>query len=287
MKNSLWTNVEVENATNALTTGVIWNAEGICIDSRKVQPRDIFVAFKGNRVDGHSYVLDAFKKGAVAAIVEREIEGLKEENPLLIVENVQEALAQLACSARNRSAADVIAITGSVGKTSSKNLLAKALSQFDSVHSTIGNLNNHIGAPLTLARLNVSSRFAVFELGMNHSGEIELLSKLIRPKVAMITNVHGVHLEQLKTERAVAEAKGEIFQGLTEGGSVVLNQDNAWTEFLKSDAKKRDIQKIITFGEDIKSDLQLVEWQPRKEKSLVTIKHDRKTYKYVLSELEY
>ena len=284
MNNSLWTNVEVENATNALTTGVIWNAEGICIDSRKVQPRDIFVAFKGNRVDGHSYVLDAFKKGAVAAIVEREIEGLKEENPLLIVENVQEALAQLACSARNRSAADVIAITGSVGKTSSKNLLAKALSQFDSVHSTIGNLNNHIGAPLTLARLNVSSRFAVFELGMNHSGEIELLSKLIRPKVAMITNVHGVHLEQLKTERAVAEAKGEIFQGLTEGGSVVLNQDNAWTEFLKSDAKKRDIQKIITFGEDIKSDLQLVEWQPRKEKSLVTIKHDRKTYKYVLSE---
>ena len=104
MKNSLWTNVEVENATNALTTGVLWNAEGICIDSRKVQPRDIFVAFKGNRVDGHSYVLDAFKKGAVAAIVEREIEGLKEENPLLIVENVQEALAQLACSARNRSA---------------------------------------------------------------------------------------------------------------------------------------------------------------------------------------
>ena len=110
------------------------------------------------------------------------------------------------------------------------------------MHATIGNLNNHIGAPLSLARLNGSSRFAVFELGMNNAGEIAFLSNLIRPKVALITNVHGVHLEQLKTERAIAEAKAEIFNGLSENGSVVLNQDNPWIDFLKSRAEKKGIK---------------------------------------------
>ena len=148
---------------------------------------------------------------------------MSEESPVLIVANVQKALVQIACLARKRSEAKFVAVTGSVGKTSSKNLLAKALAQFDKVHATIGNLNNHIGAPLSLARLNGSSRFAVFELGMNNTGEIAFLSNLIRPKVALITNVHGVHLEQLKTERAIAEAKAEIFNGLSENGSVVLN----------------------------------------------------------------
>ena len=284
MSRSLWTNMEIEGATKAHTDGRKWSAAGVSIDSRKVQPKDIFIAFRGSRVDGHCYVADAFEKGAAAAIVERKIDGLSEESPVLIVANVQKALVQIACLARKRSEAKFVAVTGSVGKTSSKNLLAKALAQFDSVHATIGNLNNHIGAPLSLARLNGSSRFAVFELGMNNTGEIAFLSNLIRPKVALITNVHGVHLEQLKTERAIAEAKAEIFNGLSENGSVVLNQDNPWIDFLKSRAEKKGIKNIITFGEDKKSDLQLLEWQPGEGKSFVKIQLKNETHQYVLSE---
>ena len=284
MSSSLWTNMEIEGATNASTDGRNWSASGVSIDSRKVQPKDIFIAFKGSRVDGHCYVADAFEKGAAVAIVERKIDGLSEERPILIVENVQKALFQIACLARNRSEAEFVAVTGSVGKTSSKNLLAKALAQFDSVHATIGNLNNHIGAPLSLARLNASSRFAVFELGMNNTGEISLLSNLMRPKVALITNVHGVHLEQLKTERAIAEAKSEIFNGLLENGSAVLNQDSPWINLLKSRAEKKGIKNIITFGEDKKSDVQLLDWQSGEGKSFVKIQLNNEPYQYVLSE---
>ena len=132
MSRSLWTNMEIEGATKAHTNGRKWSAAGVSIDSRKVQPKDIFIAFRGSRVDGHCYVADAFEKGAAAAIVERKIDGLSEESPVLIVANVQKALVQIASLARKRSEAKFVAVTGSVGKTSSKNLLAKALAQFDS-----------------------------------------------------------------------------------------------------------------------------------------------------------
>lgn len=227
----------------------------IFIDSRKATTNGLFVALKGERNDGHDYLIQAFANGAVAAIVEKIPSELANSNPdlcsnLLLVENSYQALNQIAQFARSRSRAKIIAITGSVGKTSTKEMLKMAFATQGKTFATSGNLNNHIGLPLSLCNLAPDCEYGIFEIGMNHLHEIEPLTKILRPHLAAITNVGPVHIEFFKDEQEIALAKSEIFCGLSEQGIALINCDIQQFDFLFSQAKKLGINEgnIATFG---------------------------------------
>jgi UDP-N-acetylmuramoyl-tripeptide--D-alanyl-D-alanine ligase len=245
---ALWTAREAAGATGAkLAHGEAWIAEGVSIDTRAVQPGDLFVALKGPRFDGHDFVVSALSNGAAAAMIDRQIPGA-DPAFLLSVPDTQAGLEALARAARARSKAGIVAVTGSVGKTGTKEALAKALGSLGPTHASSGNLNNHIGLPLSLARLPAGVRFGVFEIGMNHAGEIAPLSTLLRPHVAIITNVEAVHIAHFPNIEAIADAKAEIFEGMTPDGTVVLNRDNPHFTRLANRAKDRNIRRIWSFG---------------------------------------
>ncbi len=214
-----WVAADAVKATGGISTGD-WAAVSISIDSRSIQPGDLFVALQGPTFDGHDFVADAFTRGAVAAMVSRKQDGV---GPYLIVEDTLKGLQDLARFARTRSSARVIALTGSVGKTGVKEALRHVLSFQGETHASLASFNNHWGAPLSLALLPEKARYGIFELGMNHAGEIEPLSKLVRPHVALITNVHPVHIGNLGSIEAIAQAKAEIFVGLEPDGHTVIN----------------------------------------------------------------
>ena len=188
----------------------------------------MFIALSGTNFDGHNYVSDALASGAVAAIVSRIPEGLENSPALVVVEDSNQALIDLARFARARTSAKIIGITGSVGKTTTKDGLTAALSVCGNTHSTIGNLNNHIGAPLTLSRLPNNAVYSVIELGMNHSGELNEISTLSQPDIAVITNIEAVHLENFDSVYGIADAKSEIFAGL--GNTCLLYTSDAADE---------------------------------------------------------
>jgi UDP-N-acetylmuramoyl-tripeptide--D-alanyl-D-alanine ligase len=245
----LWTAAEAAAALG-LRPGRAWRATGVSIDSRTIAGGELFVAIKGERHDGHDFVADAFRRGAVAAIVARVPPGLPEDKPLLLVPDTLQALAALGLAARARCRARVVAVTGSVGKTGTKEAIALALSTQGKTHASAGNLNNEIGVPLSLARLPRDAQFAVFELGMNHAGEISRLSRMVRPDVAVITTVEPVHIEFFGSVEAIADAKGEIFDGMTRAGAAVLNIDNPHFERLSALAFSRGIVRVLSFGSD-------------------------------------
>lgn len=253
--NALWTAAEAAAALG-LTPSDDWTARNVSIDSRAVEPGDLFVAIVGDQFDGHDFVEAASAKGAVAALTNRRIGS----GPQLIVPDTVAGLARLGEAARARSAAKVAAVTGSVGKTGTKEMLARALRDQGLTHANLGNLNNHIGAPLSLARLPREAAFAVFELGMNHPGEIAPLSRMVRPSVAIITNVEPVHLEFFENEDGIADEKAQIFAGLPVGGTAVLNRDNHHFKRLKRHAEARDLT-IVTFGAGDLADFRLLESQ--------------------------
>lgn len=258
---ALWTRDSAATATHGRALGPDWTATGLSIDSRKVAPGDIFVALPGERVDGHDYVAAALGAGATAALVSRVPSGL-DDAPLLVVDDVLEGLEDLARAARARSAARIVAVTGSVGKTGTKEMLAAALSAHGKTVATAGNLNNHIGAPLSLARLPTDCDFAVFELGMNHANEIRPLSRLVAPHAAIITNVEPVHIEFFESIDGIADAKAEILEGLQPGGVVVLNSDNASYERIRARARALGIDRIVTFGQDARCDVRALAIEP-------------------------
>ncbi|MCC6470371.1 MAG: UDP-N-acetylmuramoylalanyl-D-glutamyl-2,6-diaminopimelate--D-alanyl-D-alanine ligase [Alphaproteobacteria bacterium] len=245
----LWTAAEAAAAVG-VRAGRGWRASGVSIDSRTAAQGDLFVAIKGERLDGHDYVGEALAAGAVAAIVDRVPPGLPEDKPLLVVEDTLAALAALGRTARARCQARVIAVTGSVGKTGTKEGIALALATQGKTHASAGNLNNEIGAPLSLARLPRDAAYAVFELGMNRPGEISRLSKMVRPDVAVITTVEPVHIEFFPSVEAIADAKGEIFDGMTRSGAAVLNIDNPQFERLAGIAFARGISRVLSFGSE-------------------------------------
>ena len=244
-------------ATGGISLGRSWEANGIVIDSRKVNPGNLFVAIKGNRFDGHDFTADAFDRGAAAAMVEQHPPLVPEDAPLLRVPDSLKALRNLGVDVRARSQASVVAVTGSVGKTGTKDLMAAALGAFGKTYSTPGNLNNQIGAPLSLSCMPRDAEFGVFEIGMNHAGEIDGLSRLIRPNAAIITNIGPVHIGHFTDEMQIAHAKSEIFEGLDPGGIVILNRDNIWFDLLNDKAIKSSPNRIITFGFHESSDVQL------------------------------
>ena len=221
---TLWTAQEAAQATGGEARGD-WAVTGLSIDTRTLEPGDMFIALTAAR-DGHDFVADALSKGAAAALVTRVPEGVADDAALLLVTDVQTALEDLARAARARSTAKVIAITGSVGKTSTKDMMAHALRPQAKVHAAEKSYNNHWGVPLTLARMPRDAAYAVIEIGMNHPGEIAPLSALARPHVAVVTTVGPVHLEAFEDGvPGIAREKAAIFSGLVEGGVAIYNAD--------------------------------------------------------------
>ena len=222
---ALWTSTEAAEATGGTAEGT-WEVTGVSIDSRTVAPGDLFVALKAAR-DGHDFVADALAKGAGAALVTHRPEGVAADAPLLVVGDVLEGLTALGRAGRARTKAQVAAITGSVGKTSAKEMLRAVLAPQGKVHAAEASYNNHWGVPLTLARMPQDTDYAVIEIGMNHPGEIAPLAALARPHVAMVTTVAAAHLEAFESLEDIAREKAEIFTGLEPGGFAVFNGDLA------------------------------------------------------------
>lgn len=257
----LWTSVAMTQAMRASVNGALPEAvTGLSIDSRTIAPGEAYFAIKGDVHDGHDFVAAALKAGAALAVVEAAQRGkFASDAPLLVVDDVLAGLVDLARAARARLDAQVIAVTGSVGKTSTKEALRRVLGAQGETHASASSFNNHWGVPLSLARCPASVRFAIFEIGMNHAGEIEPLVGMVRPQVAVITTVEPVHLEFFAGIEAIADAKAEIFTGVEPGGAVVLNRDNSQFARLQRRAKKLGINNIVSFGANKKSDARLLD----------------------------
>jgi len=243
---SLWAAEEAAKATGGRAQGD-WGANGVSIDTRTISPGDLFVALKAAR-DGHEFVAQALKKGAAAALVSRIPEGVAEDAPLLIVDDVQAGLEALGRAARARTGARVVAVTGSVGKTSTKEMLAAMLGDQGTTHASVASYNNHWGVPLTLARMPRGTEYAVVEIGMNHPGEIAPLARQARPHVAMVTTVAPAHLEAFDSIEGIAREKASILEGLEPGGVAVLNADLAQSPIL-FDTAARLGARAVGFGE--------------------------------------
>jgi UDP-N-acetylmuramoyl-tripeptide--D-alanyl-D-alanine ligase len=247
----LWTVDAMTAATRGERAGPLPRAiTGISIDSRTVAGGEAFFAIKGDTHEGHDFVAAALERGAAFAVVARNRSGgYGSDVPLLVVDDVLEALRDLARAARQRSPAKIAAVTGSVGKTSTKEALALALSSSDETHASPASFNNHWGVPLSLARMAETARHGVFEIGMNHAGEITPLVRMVRPHVAIVTAVEPVHLEFFASVTAIADAKAEIFVGLEPGGSAVINRDNPHFARLRRRAQEAGVENIVGFGE--------------------------------------
>ncbi|WP_407147979.1 UDP-N-acetylmuramoylalanyl-D-glutamyl-2,6-diaminopimelate--D-alanyl-D-alanine ligase [Bradyrhizobium sp. ORS 86] len=261
MSTLLWTSDAMVGAMRAATQGALpEGVTGLSIDSRTITPGEAYFAIKGDVHDGHSFVEAALKAGAGLAVVEAaQRDKFPVGAPLLVVDDVLAGLVELAHASRARLNAEIIAVTGSVGKTSTKEALRRVLSAQGETHASTASFNNHWGVPLSLARCPAGVRFAVFEIGMNHAGEITPLVKMVRPHVAVITTVEPVHLEFFAGIEAIADAKAEIFLGVEPGGAVVLNRDNSQFARLQRLAKKAGLSRIVSFGTDKRSDARLID----------------------------
>lgn len=253
----LWTGADARDAAGATAHGTLpERITGVSIDTRTLEPGDLFVAIVGDNNDGHDYVAQAFAKGAAAALVSHErAPALAGYGPLLAVEETLAGLERLGRAARARSAAKIVAITGSVGKTGSKEALRLVLERQGRTHASAASYNNHWGVPLTLARMPADTEYGVFEIGMNHAGEIAPLTRMVRPHVAIVTTVEAVHIENFRDVRGIADAKGEIFLGLEPGGVAIVNRDNPHHDRLVALASATRAGRIVSFGESEGADV--------------------------------
>jgi UDP-N-acetylmuramoyl-tripeptide--D-alanyl-D-alanine ligase len=235
-----------------------FTVSGVEIDSRDVQPGDLFFALKGEAMDGHRFVEGAFAKGAAAAVVDRPVDG-----PHILVENTTEALELLGNAGRLRARGPIIGVTGSVGKTGVKEAIWAALDRASrgDAHRSVKSYNNHVGVPLSLARMPARARFGIFEMGMNHAGEIAGLTRQVRPGVAVITTLAPAHIERLGSMEAIADAKAEIFEGLEEGGIAVIPADSPYFNRLKEAAVAVGAQ-VVSFGKARDADVRLLDAVP-------------------------
>jgi len=254
----LWSAEEARQATGGRNTRD-WQATGVSIDSRSLQPGDVFVALKGPSFDGHDFAGKAIVAGAAAAMVHRDADGVDESMPLLIVDDTFAALWRLGTAARERCEARLIAVTGSVGKTGTKEALRLCLSPQGLTSASIGSFNNHWGVPLSLARMDREAVYGIFELGMNHPGEIRELSALVRPHVAIITNIEPAHIGNFTSISEIADAKAEIFEGMDANGTAVLNRDNALFHHLCTKAEDAGVSRILSFGQHKEADARLLD----------------------------
>lgn len=234
-----------------------WAAAGLSIDTRTLKPGELFVALSDAR-DGHDFLRAAFDRGAAAALVARAPDDAPLGAPLLVVRDTLEGLRDLARAARLRNFGVRIAVTGSAGKTSTKEMLKAAFGAQAKAHAAARSFNNHLGVPLTLAELPLDADYAVFEIGMNHSGEITPLAKLVKPHLAIITTIAPAHLEKLGSMEAIVDAKSEVFSGLLPGGPAILPADSPYFPRLLANAQSAGVGRIATFGQSPEADVRLL-----------------------------
>lgn len=248
----LWTSEEIAAATGG-TASASFSADSVTFDSREVIGGELFVAMRGEQMDGHSFVASAFERGAAGALVSEAVDG-----PHVRVADGLTALQALGRAARARTDARIVGVTGSVGKTSVKEALRLALSECapERTHASVKSYNNHTGVPLSLARMPAGSAYGVFEMGMNHAGELSALTRLVRPHVAIVTAIAPAHMEFFDSEEAIADAKGEIFEGLEPGGVAVLPLDSPHFARLRDKAAQH-ASRILTFGTAKGADVRL------------------------------
>ncbi|MEP3046278.1 MAG: UDP-N-acetylmuramoylalanyl-D-glutamyl-2,6-diaminopimelate--D-alanyl-D-alanine ligase [Roseibium sp.] len=256
MSDPLWTSEAFIEACGGTAKGDVGSdITGISIDTRTLQRGDAFIAIIGDRLDGHDYVAAAMQAGASLAVVaESRLDDLQKDGRYVVVEDPLEAMRQLGIAARARTDARIVAVTGSVGKTGTKEALRLALERSGKVHASVASFNNHWGVPLTLARMPADTEYGIFEIGMNHAGEITPLVKMVRPHVAIITTVQPVHLEFFDSVEKIAQAKAEIFSGLEPNGAAILNKDNGQYDLLRFLAATSGVSTVKTFGNDPSAD---------------------------------
>jgi UDP-N-acetylmuramoyl-tripeptide--D-alanyl-D-alanine ligase len=277
---ALWTAAEAVDATGGQSTRD-WSAKGISIDTRSLAPSDLFVALQGPNFDGHDFLAAAFEKGATAAMVQCVPEGRAAEHPMLLVDDTLGALWRLGAASRSRASAKVLAVTGSVGKTGSKEALRHCLSRQAETIASLASLNNHWGVPLSLARMPADAAYGVFELGMNAPGEILELARLTRPEVALITTIAPAHIGNFESLFAIADAKAEIFQAM-DGGTAILNRDHALFHYLRDKAETAGIERIFGFGQHHDAEARLVDFHLDSEGSKVEVQIRGKKLKFQL-----
>ena len=248
MSKPLWTSFDIAKAVNGEAANT-FEVTGLSIDTRTIKSGDLFVPLKDIR-DGHDFIPMAMENGAGGTLTQKSVTG-----PAVIVKDTLQALRDLGQAGVERSGALRIAVTGSVGKTSVKEALAQMFSAFGQTHKSLKSYNNHWGVPLTMARMPIDTEFGVFEVGMNHAGELSDLSGLLRPDIALITTVAGVHLAHFENVEAIADAKAEIMDGLRDNGTLILNADNPYTARIAEKAKGKN---IITFGHGDDCDVTIV-----------------------------
>lgn len=278
---SLWTSKEIAAAVNGKCSGA-WSVEGVSIDSRSIAKNDLFVALQGPTHDGHQFVEASLAKGAAGSLVHRKPEGFSGslEDKLLTVKDTFTGLNDLGRAGRARTTAKILAITGSVGKTGAKEAAKLAFAALGRTHATLGNLNNHWGVPLTLARMPRDSSYAVFELGMNHAGEIAPLAKLVRPHAAIVTTAAAVHLEFFASVAEIADEKASIAAGLEPGGTIILPAENEHFDRMAAAARKHGADKVIAFGATGAAQAQLIgaAFKPSGMQVVADILGERVTY---------
>lgn len=254
---ALWSALEIAQATAGRASGE-FEVSGVAFDSREVGPGDLFVALKGESADGHDFIPRALAAGAAGVLVDRAVDG-----PCVRVADTTQALDKLGIAARARMAGKVIGVTGSAGKTGTKEALFSAfdMMSFGAAHRSLKSYNNHVGVPLSLARMPRETRYGVFEMGMNHEGELRALTAMVRPHVAVITTIAPAHIEYFGSEEKIAQAKGEIFEGLAEGGVAIIPFDSPHAELLRRLAEPH-AARIVTFGLGKGADVRVIDEAP-------------------------
>jgi len=254
---SLWSSDEAQAATLGKASRD-FTVSGLSIDTRTLQPGDLFVALKGDNRDGHDFVKAAFDAKAGAALVTHTPDGVT--GALLTVGHTQRGLEDLARAARARSNAKILAVTGSAGKTTTKEILRHACNALGRTHASAASYNNHWGVPLSLASLPRDAEYGIFEVGMNHFGELRNLVGFVRPHVALVTTIAPAHLEFFGNCESIADAKSEIFEGLEPGGAALIPADSAYADRLTARARQAKVSRIVSFGE--KSEAKLISFTP-------------------------
>jgi UDP-N-acetylmuramoyl-tripeptide--D-alanyl-D-alanine ligase len=255
---ALWTSAELRAATNGVLAAEC-AVKGVSIDSRSIAPGDVFIALRDQR-DGHDFVADALARGAMAAMVDHAPQGVVDTAKLLMVGDTLAGLTALGAAGRARAMARVVGVTGSVGKTTTKEMLRVALGTFGATHASAASHNNHWGVPLTLARLPRDAAFAVIEMGMNNRGEIAPLSRLAQPQIGIITSIGTAHIGLLGSQAAIAAEKGDIIAGIAPGGTAILPADSSFAAELVARARDAGLT-VLTHGEAAGADARLLSYQ--------------------------
>lgn len=257
----LWTNQEISTSLDLPDEPLKWNATGISIDTRTLKPGDLYIAIKGEVHDGHAFVAEAFKKGAVAAIVDHPV--VKDgQFPQIIVGDTLQALTQLGRFARQRTKATIIAVTGSVGKTSTKELLRHVLGAAGNTYASPASYNNHWGVPLSLASMPRDTKYGIFEMGMNHRGEIAPLASVARPHIGVITALADAHIGFMQSRQVIAEEKSDIFSAAPVPVLAIINQDMPEFDLIRDRTQGFGVSQIMGFGKSQKAAIRLLNYQP-------------------------